>query len=89
LQGIETTCRRETPTDSEGWFGIWSIYLAEHAATIVLIFGALLVARRMTIRMTRYSQFDPDRWWETRAGSRILIIEFQKLVLDLALHPLS
>ena len=25
---------------------------------------------RVTVRSARYSSFDPDRWWETRAGVR-------------------
>jgi len=44
---------------------------------------------RVTIQPERYSGFDPDRWWETRTGARIAIIEFQKLVLDVVLHPMS
>jgi hypothetical protein len=37
---------------------------------------------RVTVRAERYSNFDPDRWWETRGGVRTEIIELQKLVLD-------
>jgi hypothetical protein len=44
---------------------------------------------RVTVRPARYSSFDPDRWWETRGGVRIEIIELQKLVLDVVLHPMS
>jgi hypothetical protein len=44
---------------------------------------------RVTVRPTRYSHFDPDRWWETRDGVRTEITELQKLVLDAVLHPLS
>lgn len=44
---------------------------------------------RVTIRSARYSQFAPDRWWQTRDGIRTGIVEFQKLLLDLARHPLS
>ena len=44
---------------------------------------------RVTVQPARYSSFDPDRWWETRGGTRIEIIELQKLVLDFLLHPLS
>jgi hypothetical protein len=44
---------------------------------------------RVTVRPERYSSFDPDRWWETRAGVRIEIVELQKLVLDVVLHPMS
>jgi uncharacterized SAM-binding protein YcdF (DUF218 family) len=42
-----------------------------------------------TVRAAHYSEFDPDRWWETRDGARTEIIELQKLLLDLVLHPLS
>jgi hypothetical protein len=44
---------------------------------------------RITVRPERYSSFDPDRWWETRDGVRAEIVEFQKLVLDVVLHPMS
>jgi hypothetical protein len=44
---------------------------------------------RVTVQPSRYSGFDPDRWWETRGGIRTEIEEFQKLVLDLILHPMS
>ncbi len=44
---------------------------------------------RVTVQPARYSSFDPDRWWETRGGVRVEIIELQKLVLDFLLHPLS
>ena len=44
---------------------------------------------RVTVRSARYSSFDPDRWWETRGGIRTEIIELQKLVLDIVLHPIS
>ena len=44
---------------------------------------------RVTVRPTRYSQFDPDRWWHTRDGVRIQVIELQKLLLDIVRHPVS
>jgi hypothetical protein len=44
---------------------------------------------KVTVRAARYSSFDPDRWWETRAGVRIEIFELQKLLLDVVLHPMS
>jgi hypothetical protein len=43
----------------------------------------------VAIQPSRYSQFDPDRWWETRGGIRTAIIELQKLLLDIVLHPAS
>ena len=44
---------------------------------------------RVTVQPARYSSFDPDRWWETRGGVRIEIVELQKLLLDVVLHPMS
>ena len=44
---------------------------------------------RVAVRVAHHSTFDPDRWWETRGGSRIEIIEMQKLLLDIVLHPFS
>ena len=44
---------------------------------------------RVTVRPARYSNFDPDRWWETRGGVRTEIVELQKLVLEVVLHPMS
>jgi hypothetical protein len=44
---------------------------------------------KVMVRYTRHSQFDPDRWWETHVGARIGIVELQKLLLDVALHPMS
>jgi hypothetical protein len=43
---------------------------------------------RVTVQPARYSSFDPDRWWETRDGVRTEIVELQKLLLDVALHPM-
>jgi hypothetical protein len=44
---------------------------------------------RVAVQPARYSNFDPDRWWETRGGIRTEIIELQKLLLDVVLHPMS
>jgi hypothetical protein len=41
------------------------------------------------VRPARYSTFDPDEWWTTRDGIRIEIVELQKLMLDIILHPFS
>ena len=43
---------------------------------------------RVTVQPARYSSFDPDRWWETRGGVRTEIVELQKLLLDVVLHPM-
>jgi uncharacterized SAM-binding protein YcdF (DUF218 family) len=43
----------------------------------------------VTVHASRYSSFDPDRWWRTRGGVRTEIVELQKLLLDVVLHPMS
>ena len=42
---------------------------------------------RIMVRPSRYSKFDPDRWWQSRDGIRTQIVELQKLVLDVMSHP--
>ena len=44
---------------------------------------------RVDVRSARYSSFDPNRWWQTREGIRIEIMELQKLLLDVVRHPIS
>ena len=44
---------------------------------------------RVTVQPARYSSFDPDRWWKTHGGVRTEMVELQKLLLDLILHPMS
>jgi hypothetical protein len=41
----------------------------------------------VTVRWARFSQFDPDSWWQTRNGQRTEIIESQKLLVDVLRHP--
>jgi len=43
----------------------------------------------VAVHAARYSSFDPDRWWKTRGGVRTEIVELQKLLLDVVLHPMS
>jgi hypothetical protein len=42
----------------------------------------------VTVQAERYSSFDPDRWWHTRIGIRTEIIELEKLLLDVVVHPM-
>jgi hypothetical protein len=43
---------------------------------------------RVSVRPARYSQFDPGGWWHTRGGTRIAVVELEKLLLDVVRHPL-
>jgi hypothetical protein len=42
---------------------------------------------RVMVRYARFSEFDPDSWWQTRGGQRIEIIESEKLLADILRHP--
>ena len=44
---------------------------------------------RIIIRYTRYSTYDPSRWWQSRDGTRTEIVEMEKLLLDIVRHPVS
>lgn len=44
---------------------------------------------RVMVRYARYSEFDPDSWWQTRGGQRTLAVESQKLLMDILGHPFS
>lgn len=46
--------------------------------------GHGIVAR---VHATRYSDFQPERWWQTRDGVRTELVELEKLLLDFVLHP--
>jgi len=43
---------------------------------------------RVMVRYARYSEFDPDSWWQTRGGQRTQAVESQKLLMDILRHPL-
>jgi hypothetical protein len=42
---------------------------------------------RVMVRYTRWSQFDPDSWWQNRDGQRVQITESEKLLVDILRHP--
>ena len=42
---------------------------------------------RVMVRYARYSEFDPDAWWQTRGGQRVQVVESQKLQVDILRHP--
>jgi hypothetical protein len=46
-------------------------------------------ATRFIVKPARYTDFDPDRWWEKRSGIRTEIVELQKLFFQIVLHPVS
>jgi hypothetical protein len=99
---VEQIPRAAAGTEEEG--RILPGWCDQHRFRSILVVGTLDHSRRLrrvlrrsmkghdtrvTVRAARYSDFDPDRWWETRDGTRTAIVELEKLLLDIALHPTS
>jgi hypothetical protein len=63
---------------------------ADHSRRLRRVMRRAMEGRptRVSVRAARYSQFDRERWWQTREGTRTQIIELEKLVLDVVRHPL-
>jgi hypothetical protein len=94
--------RADVGTESEG--RVLAAWCEEHQLRSIVFVAARDHSRRLrrvlhrfmkngptlvVVRPARYSNFDPDRWWKTRGSVRTEIIELQKLLLDIVLHPLS
>jgi hypothetical protein len=64
---------------------------ADHSRRLRRVFHRAMKGRPTTvmIRRARYSDFDPDRWWQKRDGVRTEIVELEKLLLDFVRHPMS
>lgn len=99
---IERVPRSVTGTEDEGrvlpaWFdqrGFRSaivVCTSDHSRRVRRVLSRAMQGRRtrVTIRYSRYSKFDPDRWWQTRDGMRTAIVELEKLAFDIARHPMS
>jgi uncharacterized SAM-binding protein YcdF (DUF218 family) len=63
---------------------------ADHSRRLRRVLDRAMKGRptSVTILPSKYSNFDPDRWWKTRGGIRTELVEFQKLALDVVLHPM-
>jgi hypothetical protein len=77
--------------DERGFRSVVVVTTADHSRRLRRVLRRSMRGRgtRVSVRASRYSQFDPDRWWETRGGARIGIVELEKLLLDVVLHPIS
>ena len=63
----------------------------EHSRRLRRVLHRSMKGHQTTVAVcgSRYSEFDPDRWWTSRAGVRAEIIESEKLLLDIVRHPIS
>jgi uncharacterized SAM-binding protein YcdF (DUF218 family) len=65
------------------------VSVADHSRRTRRVLDRALIPRgiRVMVRYARYSDFDPDSWWQTRGGQRVQAIESQKLLMDILRHP--
>jgi len=77
--------------DRHGFRSVVFVVARDHSQRIRRVLNRVMKGHptRVMIQPARYSSFDPERWWETRSGVRKEIVEFQKLVVDVILHPMS
>lgn len=77
--------------DRNGLRSIVVVTSPDHSRRLRRVLNRAMIGHRTTVvvRRSRYADFDPDRWWRSRAGARTEIVELQKLVLDFVRHPLS
>jgi hypothetical protein len=90
-----------TGTEDEGRsFPVWCgerqlraviiVSSADHTRRLRRVFHRAMSGRAtvVMIRRARYSDFDPDTWWQDRDGVRRGIVESEKLLLDFLRHPI-
>ena len=77
--------------DERGWRSVLVITTADHSRRVRRVLRRSMRGGglKVIVRPTRYADFDPEGWWRTRDGLRTGVIELQKLLADVALHPLS
>jgi uncharacterized SAM-binding protein YcdF (DUF218 family) len=66
------------------------VSVADHSRRTRRVLDRALIPAgiRVMVRYARYSEFDPDSWWQTRGGQRTQAVESQKLLMDILRHPL-
>jgi hypothetical protein len=102
IDAVEVIPRTVAGTDDES--RDLAAWCSEHRYSSVLFVSTIDHSRRtarilargmrgrglkLSVHASRYSDFDPDAWWKSRTGVRTEIIESEKLLADILLHPLS
>jgi len=77
--------------DEQGINSVLVVGTRDHSRRLSRVFRRSMGGHKTTVVIcsSGYSLFDPDRWWNSRAGIRTEIIEFEKLLLDVVRHPIS
>jgi hypothetical protein len=102
VNAVEVIPRTVTGTDDEsrdlaawcserGYRSVIFVSTIDHSRRTARILARATRGRalKLSVRASRYSAFDPDAWWKSRTGVRTEIVESEKLLVDMLLHPLS
>ena len=79
-----------------GWLGqhrfrsIVVVTSSDHSRRVSRVLRRALQGQSfiLIVKPSSYSAFDPEHWWQSRENLRTGIIELQKLLLDVVLHPM-
>lgn len=77
--------------DQHGFHTVVVVSNSDHSRRLRRVLHRALKGHqtRVTACSSRYSVFDPDRWWQSHRGIRTEVAELQKLLLDVVRHPIS
>ncbi|MBZ5511333.1 MAG: hypothetical protein LAN70_09185 [Acidobacteriia bacterium] len=102
IYNIEQIARNVTGSEEEGevlpawcdqhqYRSVVVVTTSDHSRRLGRILRRAMKGHKtsVTVQPAHYSKFDPDRWWQTRDGTRTEIVELEKLLLDIAWHPFS
>ena len=76
--------------DSQRFRSVLVVGTTDHSRRLRRVLRRAMKGHATTVhvRASRFSSFAPDRWWQTRGGTRTELIELEKLFLDVVRHPL-
>jgi hypothetical protein len=77
--------------DQHGFHSIVAVSTPDHTRRLQRMLHRSMKGHqtRIMICSARYSAFDPDQWWTSRRGTRAEVVELEKLLFDIARHPIS
>jgi len=92
VNGTEEEAKALPPWCDEHQFGsVVFVAHTDHTRRLRRVLDRVMKGHqtRVWVKPARYTNFHPDRWWETRSGVRTELVELQKLLFDIVLHPMS
>jgi uncharacterized SAM-binding protein YcdF (DUF218 family) len=68
------------------------VVVADHSGRVRRMLDRALIAEKTSltilVRYSKFAQYKAEDWWRARGGIRTVIVEYQKLLLDVLQHPI-